>query len=447
MLLLAGAGVWVFLPVTGRISVTEAAAVFLLPCGLVALARLPRARGLMAAGALWITGIVLAQFVHPADSGTVIKVLASAFVLTCTVGSIIGALTPRAGGTSVGPTARRLLVVGFAVGEMVGTALTPPADIGADPWKFGVGQAVAMVVLVWCDRLSPSTGRVVTPLIAVGIAGIDLLAGARSLSLLALVIGVAVLFAGRKPGRRGHAVLWLAGCLAAAITVSTVYTTLAKNGELGEAQQEKVSFQTGDFGLAVGGRKDFVYLVTAALDSPLLGWGASGVVPPPVKGEATQWLRRHGYAIHGYDLVTFAEPPALYQHSTILDAWIDGGIAGLPFWLLAVGLLARGLLLALRSRAIAEAYLVLGAIWHVFFSPLGDVTRGHIAVALALSVTALWARGKHHHDQPTHDRVSARGAGRWGARNEDAAQRHGDQPDGDTARENDADHGFLPGRL
>lgn len=449
--LLAGLGAWLFVPIVGRVSFTEIAAVVLAPCCALALLRTRRGGAVALTGLLWTIGVLIGQLAHPADTETLAKTLASAVVLTLTVGLVCGVLTPGRGRVSA-PGARQTLVVGFAVGEAIGMVLTPPTDAGVDPWKFGVGQALTLLALVLTERLRPPLRRPVTATVLFASAGLDLALGARSLCLFAVVIGLATVLAGDRP-RGGGWLWWLAGlATAGAFTVGMVYTNLAQAGQLGPAEQEKVSFQTGDFGIAVGGRKDVVFLIAGVLRSPLVGWGPGADVPADVKAAAVTWLVGHGYPVYGYDLVTFVLPPALYLHSVLLDAWATAGLPGLLFWLFAAWLLARGLIAALRARAMAEAYLVLVACWHVMFSPLGDVTRGHIAVAIALSLTAVSSTVSHPDDQDGGDHCGAdgvpgRGTGGRIDPDDGRADGHTAQSGQDADRQQHADGGLLTPRL
>lgn len=436
----AGVGAWLFLPVVGRISLTELAAVVLAPCAALVLLRMRGGRALAVATVLWIIGLVIGQRVYPADTVTAVKALSSAGVLALTIGLTCAVI--RSGPHT---EVRQRLVVGFAVGELVGMALTPPSDAAVDPWKFGIGQAVTMLVLVAADRLRPEIRGLAVPVVLVLLAGLHLVLGARSLCLFALLIAVASMLTSGRRAARGRVLVFGLLAVAVAVLLGTLYTDLATAGTLGAAEQEKVAFQTGDFGIAVGGRKDFVFLISGVLHSPVVGWGPDAVVPPDVKSEAVNWLQHHGYPIYGYDLITFVLPDSLYLHSVILGAWATGGLLALPFWLLAVALIARGLARSLRSRATAESYLLLVALWHVFFSPLGDITRGHIAVAVALSLTTLAPqhRGDHH----TRRRVPAGRTGRRSTGHPRGTEPDPAEPEQDTERQHDTDQHLLSPRL
>ncbi len=108
-----------------------------------------------------------------------------------------------------------------------------------------------------------------------------------------------------------------------------------------------------------------------------------------VKTSAAGWLYDHGYGLENYDYLTLLLPDVLYLHSELLGAWVTAGVLAVPFWLLALVLLWRALLRAMAARRLAESFLLVIAVWHVFFSPIGDITRVHLAVMLGLALSVL----------------------------------------------------------
>ncbi|PWK89575.1 hypothetical protein C8D88_102850 [Lentzea atacamensis] len=443
---LAGIGAWLFFPAVGRISLIEIAAVALAPCCVFALLHLPKGRAVMATAVLWTIGLVVGQLVHPANSLVAIKAVAAAVVLALTVGLVCAVLLQH---TKTGDmaTAHHQLVIGFAIGQLLGMVVTPPAVSALDPWKFGLGQSATLLALVAVERLHPAARRVAVPSVLLMAAGLHLAFGDRSLALFAVLIAVASMVVSKQG--HGRLLLFCVSAVGAAMLLAHLYTALAADGSLGPAEQQKVSFQNGDFGIAVGGRKDVVFLIAGALHSPLIGWGPSALVPSEVKAGAVRWLIDHGYPISSFDLVTFVRPDSLYLHSMILGSWVTGGLLALPFWLLATLLICRGLLRALRARAMAESYLLLVALWHVFLSPHGDTTRGHIAVAVALVVTGLAAHPKPKRDgrEGTADGIAARGADSGSSRDSDSPDRDPTEPAQHAGRKHDADERFRPLRL
>ncbi|WP_290063120.1 hypothetical protein [Amycolatopsis solani] len=385
--LVAGLGLWLYLPLGGRLSVTELVALLLTPPCVFALLKARRGPAVLGTGLLWLAGLTVSTVLHPAPGGEVLRAFASLGTLVVTIGLLC--LVLRSDGD---PAAlRRRVLLGFAWGQLAGLLVTPPEVAALDPWKFGAGQAVTLLVLLAAERLRPRTRRYAVPVLLVLLAAGHLGTGSRSLAVLTVAAGLAAVLApvgGRRKGRARVVALVVAVGIGA-LVLQQVYVTLANEGELGAAQQQKVRFQEGDFGLLVGGRKDAVFLLAGIAASPVTGWGPGAVVPPEVKASALDWLAANRYPVHGYDRLTLVQPPQLYLHSILLGAWATAGVLAVPFWVLALVLLARGITRALRRGGVAEVYVLLVAFWHVWFSPLGDTTRGHLALALALALTSV----------------------------------------------------------
>ncbi|MEU5695938.1 hypothetical protein [Actinosynnema sp. NPDC020468] len=406
--LAVGVGLWLFLRVGGRMSATELVALALAPPAVLVLARLPRGRSLLLLALLWLLGLTFATLANGGEPMLVARNVANVVVLVATVALLVAVL--RVPAVREG-WSRDVLIAGFGVGELVGLVLTPPEATELGLWKFGAGQALTVCVFVAAQHLRVDRTRLVLPLIALGLCGLHLALGARSLALLTLVLAVAGAVVPTTPrpgsGRRLLLVVVLGFTAIAAYALQRAYSSLAVRGLLGLTEQMKIGFQDGDFGVLVGGRKDFVFLVSAVWRNPITGWGPGAVVPSDVKSAAVMWLQGHGYPVRGYDWITFVMPDSLYLHSTLLGAWVTAGVLAVPFVLLCVGICAKGLVSALRRRSFAEAYVVLAALWHLFFSPLGDSSRGHIAFAVALGLVALAAGQPKHRAHGRRSRAIA----------------------------------------
>jgi O-antigen ligase len=249
-----------------------------------------------------------------------------------------------------------------------------------------------MAVLAVLDRMKGSGGGFAAAAL-LPLAGLHLLLGARGLALFTLVVlvGSIVLPARAAKGHRlsGPRLVVAAGAvLLAGLLLQAAYLRIATAGIIGESERAKASFQSGQYGLIVGGRKDAVFLVAAIVHAPLLGVGPDATASTQVKADAAEWLVDHGYRMDAYDNQRLVAPDQLYLHSVILEAWVTGGVLAVPFWVLTGALIMRATARALARRALAESYLLVVAVWHLGFSPLGDVTRAHLAVAAALSLTA-----------------------------------------------------------
>lgn len=382
-----GVAAWVFVPVVGRLSVLEMAALALAPPCLLAFAGLRLGRRVLVAGAAWLVGVVVSAItLRPPLSAVLTQTATVVFVL---LGCALVRLVLRAGDDRT----RAALVAAFGAGQLVGLVVSPPEAISMGLWKFGAGQAVTVLVLAALDRWR-RVGAGLAPVLLVLLAGVHLVLGSRGLALFTLIVlaGALVAPARRRAGRRlsrGRLALLVAGSIVGGLALQHAYIQLATSGRLGPVEQVKVSLQTGDFGLLVGARKDGVFLIAAILDSPVVGRGPTAPATVEVKTAAVRWLTDHGYGVENYDYVTLLLPDTLYLHSELLGAWVTAGVLAVPFWLLVLVLLWRALLRAMAARRLAESFLLVMGVWHVFFSPIGDITRLHLIVVLGIAVSVL----------------------------------------------------------
>jgi hypothetical protein len=379
----AGVAGWVFVPLVGRLSLLEVAALALAPPVLLALLADRLGRRVAVTAALWLLGVLVSAAVLRPPVVYVIPQAAT--VLFTLAGAALVRYVLRT------ERDRFALVAAFGAGQLVGYVLTPPqAAVVNGIWKFAAGQAVTVLALAALDRYG-KLGRAVAPVALVLLAGLHLALGSRGLALFSLITLAGLLAA---PGRgrrlpRGRLALLAVGSVAGGLLLQSAYISLAESGKLGVNEQVKVGLQTGDYGLLVGARKDAVFLVAAIARSPVVGWGPTAPATVEVKTAAARWLADHGYGLENYDYFTLILPDMLYLHSELLGAWVTAGVLAVPFWLLALVLLWRAMLRAMAARRLAESFLLVVGVWHVFFSPLGDVTRVHLAVMLGLALSVL----------------------------------------------------------
>jgi hypothetical protein len=387
---LVGLGAWLFVPIGGRLSLLEAAALVLAPPCVLMLALQRWGRRLLVAAGAWFVGVFVSTALHPAAFGLVVVQLAAVVVVPVTTALIWYVVRSADGRT------RAALIAAFGAGQAVGLVVSPPAAVALGLWKFGLGQAVTVLVMVALDRFGRGRARV-APAVLILLAATHVVLGSRGLALFTVVVLAAttVLPTRRRAGPRlspVRAVLTTVAAATAGLILQSVYVDLATSGRLGPGEQLKVSFQTGDFGLLVGGRKDFVFLLSAIAHSPFSGWGPSGVPPPEVKDSAIAFLQGHGYPVLGYDWLVLVLPDKLFLHSELLGAWVTAGVLAVPFWIVSLVLIWRGMVDAFARRSFGESFILVAALWHLFFSPLGDTTRGHLALALALGLAAVARR-------------------------------------------------------
>ena len=298
------------------------------------------------------------------------------------------------------------LVAVYGLGLGVAYVLRAYTLSGAEaeyPWKFGLGAGIAMIGASGGDLLS-RRGRalVLAPVALVAAAGLlALYHDARS------TFGIAALCAGyvfvlarvfskdqRKepmnPAR--FAMLAFLGVVFCHLAILG-YSTLALNGDLGEAAKRKYEDQArGDINIIQAGRVESLVSTVAIADSPVLGHGS--------------WARNVGYvrllakkrAELGIPDVSGSEgySDLIPSHSHILGAWVEAGIAGAIFWAWVLILCAGALYRVHFLPATAHATIVFSAftlLWDVMFSPFGADQRFIRAFQIALMLQT-FTRGR-----------------------------------------------------
>jgi len=283
--------------------------------------------------------------------------------------------------------------VGFVAGGILTYIFSPNGFAGAYPWKFGYGYPVTLFVVLVVVLLNQSQTRMLAVTLMMFAAALNLYEGFRSLSGECFLTAAFLIMQAAARSRReqelrvsfagsmaGFALLALAGA-----GFVHIYEHFAGNGMLGAAAQEKYEVESsGRYGILVGGRTEFVVGLEAALNSPLIGHGSW----------AKDWRyssRLEGFRDDsGYGAVGPADSWLIPTHSYLMGAWVCAGILGLPFWLWVLSLPVRGLG---RLYSIAEpltpliAFLAIGLIWDVLFSPFGAAQRFSMSFAV---VTLIW---------------------------------------------------------
>jgi hypothetical protein len=292
------------------------------------------------------------------------------------------------------------LILGAAIGQIAGLVLSPTASALIDPWKFGLGSAVNLsVLLILTLAVRRGTPRPVALAFVAALALLNVALGSRSAATLVALAGVLVLI---RPGlsRRKYfgvfvAVVGLVGLLFATLA----YESLAGSGALGDAAGQKLVDQSGDYGLLFGARKELVVLFVSWAASPLFGWGATATVDPGVRDTALSWFINNGYALSPSDFDRLFATDSVPLHSIALGALVQAGLFALPLIVVLVALLAGSIRGAIATGSYAMVFIALSGTTHLLTSPLGDTTRFPLAIALAFGAawSAQYRAGAHLH--------------------------------------------------
>jgi len=267
-------------------------------------------------------------------------------------------------------------------------------------WKFGLGNALAVGILLISSQFYARKKYWICVLISVGLAALNLNFGFRSQLVVHLVSGVllAPLFvkSPAKPGggrsRQGSSRVLLLLALAggAAFAANALIKYAAERGFFDESLQLKFEQQAaGDYGVLVGGRPETLVALQAIRDSPILGHGSY-----PVDRKYLE-LRQDIQYEHGYsesDEAEDQESPVIPTHSHLTMAWVESGILGGICWIYLLVLTLRGLLGLgyLRPNLMPlYCYLLVGFVWDILYSPFGSVNRLWAAFFILLSYNIL----------------------------------------------------------
>jgi hypothetical protein len=270
-----------------------------------------------------------------------------------------------------------LFLTGMAVGQLLTYAIAPSAYALADPWKFGYGPPLTLLVIVLAN-LRPLRRRAPLQLALLGFIGVvNLAMGTRSAFLLCLLVAAYLLMSRRGSriadahGSPRRSRLWPA--IVAVVVVGAAagvgYAYAAQEGLLGAQARAKYAAQSGGkYGVFLGGRVGVFASSQAIIDSPLLGHG-SWAKDWKYQNLLDQRLAQLGYGGAPY---TGGGVPPIPAHSYLLGAWVEGGVFAAVFWAWVLLLTYRA---ARRTYGVDEPFTVLFAfaastlVWGVLFSP------------------------------------------------------------------------------
>jgi hypothetical protein len=290
---------------------------------------------------------------------------------------------------------RRIIpcALGFVVGDILTYFVNPDVYAALEPWKFGYGYGVTLFIILVATIAAVRSKALIAALIMLSASVINLYMGYRSLGGECFIVAAYLLVRqiARSRRERGRE-MTLAGALIgsallvlAASGVLRIYEYYAGNGMLGHNAWEKYEVESsGRYGVLMGGRTEFVVGIEAALDSPIIGHGS--------------WAKDWRYASRieslrseaGYGAIGSVDSWLIPTHSYLIGAWVSAGILGLVFWLWVLSIPARALARLYKTaepRAPLIAFLAVGLIWNLLFSPYGAAERFSAPFAI---VTLMW---------------------------------------------------------
>lgn len=231
--------------------------------------------------------------------------------------------------------------------------------------------------------------------------GFNLALGARSTGAVNLVGAAACiaknLLVTAHRGRRSRARVvrsLLAAVLIAAAAFGLLqgYSWLADSGQLGQFEQAKYRMEAEhELGLLGGGRVGYlVGGLIAISDSPLIGYGS--------------WPQdKFGFYYRVCDFFGQRPDPSYYKlgyplipsHSHIVSAWVEHGILGTPFWIYAILLAMRALVMPIADPDRLQLWVMSAAtamVWNVLFSPISYRMEVTMTLVVFISQYLDWKR-------------------------------------------------------
>jgi len=292
--------------------------------------------------------------------------------------------------------------LGLAVAGIVSTYLWPTDYDIAAPWKFGYSPYVTFSLLSLLTLASASS-LLSTVLPTAALALVNLALNFRSMFGFLVVTSCIRVLTVLLPARWRTSSLGLPQIVAILIGAAllgwatiSLYGTLAGGGGLGVEAQRKYEAQS-HLGPILGGRSESLVSVVAIADAPIIGHGS--------------WAEDRYYAVMRVQLLREAGqdvnldapiPNLIPAHSYFFGAWVEAGVTGGIFWLVAgsTSILALFRVLPLRGpHTTLLTYLLVSGLWDIIFSPFGAEARflaaAHLTgVAWVIQATANTGRAR-----------------------------------------------------
>ena len=283
---------------------------------------------------------------------------------------------------------------GIAFSGFLGHVIQPPFAAAGEPWKFGIGLSVTLLIVLWLAQREH--GRLVTVAAFVGIAGVHFALGFRSMASITAICGLLMAvrvgsryIAGPRLSRvrLRPIVLGIVG-IVGILALSSVYDGLATQGYFGAVAQSKAAYQAGGaYGSSFSSRNEIFLSLQTIAQSPFIGGGSYSVATAAVSENAAVLLNNLGYS----DVASRLLEGAPAYHSEILGIWAENGLLTLFFWLPVGALLVRSVFAVVyRETRLAPLVLFLSitGLWDLLFSPFGADRRMWVAATIVAVIVA-----------------------------------------------------------
>jgi hypothetical protein len=275
---------------------------------------------------------------------------------------------------------------GYSLSSLGRYFLMPAIFDHSDPWKFVFGPNLTILFLLIIGRLK--TPIYVKQSLIVVLVFLDLFLGSRSLAIITLLT---LLTYRVKPFVKGRLVGTLSLLVVAMLSLylfNFLYVSLAKSGELGRTQQIKYYQQSQAGPVALTGRSELLYELTAIGETRFLGLGSNPSITndflDKIAAEESRFGVRHNSTTAYLGYISDGKIP---EHSMIFTAWLEGGVLAALFWFYLFSLVFRWILrfgTDSQPFGLLSKYLSINFFWALCFSPLGAGSRVILAFSLGI---------------------------------------------------------------
>ena len=291
--------------------------------------------------------------------------------------------------------------------KIVATGIFPTPSSESYKWTYGI--PLTFIVFIYASN-NLQKNRLSALTMMFGVGTLSLLMNFRSLAGITYIATVMIVLAHRNetssmsPKRLMNYMLILA---AMGVVVLQGYSWAAPKGLLGQIAQEKFESQSkdGNFSL-LSGRSEVLFSLPKIMSSPIIGWGS--------------WAKDYDFVFErsaemGMNLQKVvidldAREGMIPTHSHIFGGWLEAGIVGGLFWILAAWLIFRNMsyIKIQNSKYLVLIYLN-GAmiLWDLVFSPYGAGRRAEIGAYLAFHVLLAGQIGFTHILQFRHRKMGS----------------------------------------
>jgi hypothetical protein len=291
-----------------------------------------------------------------------------------------------AGITLLAQSAQRLhsFLMGYVLSSLLTFFFFTNLYIDTDPWKFLFANSTSMLVFLLLGKLKRI--RSVQFLIILTLTFTHFILGARSSALLTLLTVISIIIPHRILSSRRSFVMIILSIFLISSGTEQIYQRLALNGTLGVTQQIKAKQQFESGPLILVARSEILYEIGSIKESFIFGKGSNPNLSQSLLFSVSLAQERLGLQTKknaAYE--QYIKTGKIPQHSMLFSSWVENGLIGLLFWLIIVIFLFRNFRLVVSSDnnfTFLTSYLLVSALWSLFFSPLGAGSRLFIALAV-----------------------------------------------------------------